>query len=509
MAALSTAATVANTTTTHIPFIIIVVVVDYDDYGGLYKRLKIKASKMQLNLPPPPLINITFSGQPALSTGVVNLRVLLGSTDYVLVKSFQGEENHADISDNTDADGAIFSGSRQRQLQLCEHAGQPLGCFVVEAGGSYEVVRHDDLQWGLSRGELQNGVPAVGKRNKSPQEQTVGEEELTDARRKRKREGKHQRREEKAGEVGREKKRSRNLRHREEKKSTMMAVVSTAVEKSNGNEKDDNDGNDAPCREEKEANELEMYAVQEGNGAEKTTGEDATTPLQRVHLETPPSQPTPVPLEEKSKAQEGPVEKEATPPPLVESRSSFREEKRHRRSRESPSSSSACGTDDMKSHKQPVEPQEGEKQEENQRKRKNSKRTTHRGSGVTGTVLEGVNGAATSPCSRASTANTRKEMHPPRVGITTTTTDSFGNADENGRGDPLRKNLEKEMSATAEAQQEVGNVHTDAYGSSYMLRNGWTPNESPALGFTSVNNTLSQDFSLDSSSIASSADYVY
>ncbi|PWV10915.1 hypothetical protein C3747_64g132 [Trypanosoma cruzi] len=464
---------------------------------------------MQLNLPPPPLINITFSGQPAISTGVVNLRVLLGSMDYVLVKHIQGEENHADISDNTDADGVISSGRRQRQLQVCEHAGQPLGCFLVEAGGSYEVVRHDDLQWGLSGGDLQNGGPAVGKRKKSPEEQRGGKEELADARRKRKRERKQQGREEKAGEVGKEKKRSRISRHREEKKSAMMAVVSASMEKSNVNEKDDNDGNDAPRREEKEANGQEMYAVQEGNEVENTAGEDATTPLQRVHLETPPSHSTPVPLEEKSKAREGLVEKKAVSPPLVESRLPILKEKRHRHSRESLSRSSAYGPDEMKSQDQTLEPQDGGKKEENQRKRNNSKRATHRGSGVTGTVLEGVNGAATSPRSRASTADTRKETHPPRVGIKTTTTDPFGNADENfGRNSP-RKRLESGTSATVEAEKEVGNVQTDAHGSSHMSPNGWAPNESPALGFTSVNNTLSQDFSLDSSSITSSADYVY
>ncbi|EAN95346.1 hypothetical protein TcCL_NonESM01528 [Trypanosoma cruzi] len=504
MADLSTATTVVNTI--NVAFIV------FDDYvvtGGLYKRFKLKASTMQLNLPPPPLINITFSGQPAISTGVVNLRVLLGSMDYVLVKHIQGEENHADISDNTDADGVISSGRRQRQLQVCEHAGQPLGCFLVEAGGSYEVVRHDDLQWGLSSGSLQNGGPAVGKRKKSPEEQRGGKEELADPHRKRKRERKQQGLEEKAGEVGKEKKRSRISRHREEKKSAMMAVVSAAVEKSNVNEKDDNDGNDAPLREEKEANGQEMYAVQEGNEVENTAGEDATTPLQRVHLETPPSHSTPVPLEEKLKAREGLVGKKAVSPLLVESRSPVLKEKRHRHLRESLSSSSACGPDEMKSQNQPLEQQDGEKKEENQRKRNHSKSATHRGSGVTGTVLEGVNGAATSPRSRASTADKRKETHPPRVGTTTTTTDPFGNADENVGRNPPRKRLERGTSATVEAEKDVGNVHTDAHGSSHVSPNGWAPNESPALGFTSVNNTLSQDFSLDSSSITSSADYVY
>ncbi|PBJ80176.1 hypothetical protein BCY84_01785 [Trypanosoma cruzi cruzi] len=164
---------------------------------------------MQLNLPPPPLINITFSGQPAISTGVVNLRVLLGSMDYVLVKHVQGEENHADISDNTDADGVISSVRRQRQLQVCEHAGQPLGCFLVEAGGSYEVVRHDDLQWAYRVVTCKNGGPAVGKKEKITRgSRVVAKKNWRIHHRKRKRKRKQQGRR-KGGEVGKEKKRSR------------------------------------------------------------------------------------------------------------------------------------------------------------------------------------------------------------------------------------------------------------------------------------------------------------
>ncbi|RNF06332.1 hypothetical protein TraAM80_04029 [Trypanosoma rangeli] len=513
---------------------------------------------MQVNLPPPPLVHITFGGQPALSTGVVNLRALLGSTEYVLVKTVQAR-THADRASTTDAEKGPEDAyteededanigdhrddvgySARWQLQLCEHAGLPLGCFFVEDGGSYEVVRRDDVQWGLLSDHRRAVPQAVVEVTKTANKDVDGEADAEGGRKKLRREEKRQRREERdeKAERGKKEKKSKRERRREEKRTAVLAAV-TAV--ATAGKTNNNKGGDNSSRNDNDAQHGNDQAksgkeVQPGDVAEKMAGDHAadhaTTPVQRVHLETPPSQTllTPEAETEENKADEqreaeqrvGATRRKTASPPLVDSHLTALETRR-RRPLEALSSGSSRESDHKQQDKPPVESEteEAEEQQATRRKRKSATKLTHGGSGVTAAMLETLEGAASPSHSHALQANMDEETHLSYVvstaavesesapaPATTTATFSVTNCNERSGGrEPLRKGLETGTSGATEAEEE--GMYTDGRVSAYMLHNGWAPQESPALGFTSVDNTLSQDFSLDSSSITSSADYVY
>ncbi|ESL11295.1 hypothetical protein TRSC58_00958 [Trypanosoma rangeli SC58] len=516
---------------------------------------------MQVNLPPPPLVRITFSGQPALSTGVVNLRALLGSPEYVLVKTVQArsladrtattdaekgpddaytEEEEEDANSGDHRGDVGYSG--RRQLQLCEHAGLPSGCFFVEDGGSYEVVRRDDVQWRLLSGHRRAAPQAVVGDTKTAKEDVDGEAEAEagGSRKKLRREEKRQRREERdeKAERGKKGKKNKRERRREEKRTAVLAAVAAAAAtgKTNNNKSGDNsssDDNDAHHGNDqaKSGNEVQL-----GDVAKKMTGDHAadhaTTPVQRVHLETPPSRTllTPEAETEENKADEqkeaeqraGATRRKTASPPPVDSHLTALETRR-RRPLEALSSGSSREADHEQHEKLPVESETkgAEEQQATRRERKSATKRAHGGSGVTAATLETLGDAASPSHSHVFPANTNEETHLSCVvstaaaepasapaPATTTATVSVTNCNErSGEKEPLRKGIETRTSGATEAEEE--SMYTDGRVSAYMMHNGWAPQESPALGFTSVDNTLSQDFSLDSSSITSSADYVY
>ncbi|RNF26698.1 uncharacterized protein Tco025E_01096 [Trypanosoma conorhini] len=508
---------------------------------------------MQANLPPPPLVSITFSGQPALSTGVVNLRALLGSAEYVLVGTVQartraGRAATADAAEDPDdayteeeAEDASSgehsgrpAGSARRRLQLCEHAGLPLGCFFVEAGGSYEVVRRDDIQWGSLSGvpRGRGAAAAVAAEAMEPPKAYADRgAEAGEARKKHRREGKRQKREERAEKAEKEKK-SKRERHRKERRAAVAAAVTAAAAAGapdTGKDGDNGGSSDGSARGGNEQAGAGKGA-QPGAGAEKTTGDyaadSARAAMQRVHLETPPSptlpEPEPGPEKAKENKTAGASRRKTVSPPPLDAQEPAPVPRRRQRPLDSLSSSPSRERDNGQQQKPPVGEAvaEAEEQKVTGRKRKGAKGRTRCDSGVAAETSEG---AASPFHSHALAANTHVGPHLSGVvdaaasesasaaaPANATATASVTNGVEGIRKEesPLQKGLE---TATIEADEEQEEEVTNADGrvSAYMLRNGWTPQESPALGFTSVDNTLSQDFSLDSSSIASSADYVY
>ncbi|KEG11109.1 hypothetical protein DQ04_02971030 [Trypanosoma grayi] len=429
------------------------------------------AKAMQLNLPPPPLIHITFSGQPAVSTGVVNLAALLGNTEYLLVRVLptgdrvREEDGYIDSDDgvndgiynNGSSNGAV-STQRWQRLQLCEHAGLPLGCFAVEDGGSYEVVRRGDVRF--------SSTEAVVK-----DEAAVPAEAVAAPRKQKKRDKKRKRREETEEML----KTNAKPRRQSDRKVT-EAATSEEVEQHN-------------------------EGTEEVNGGGATSG---VVRLQRVHLETPATQT----LMEEEEQQQQERERRSVSPPLVASHLPIMEAKKRRRPL---NNSSSCGSSRSRDEQQ-------QQQQAKHHSRDEYTKETQHGMENARAMEPNRSETPTPPRRTASSSTTNDEAHASRVaGAARVTKASPVAAQDNGVGSPQQdvlRNGAMPLLPPPEAEEDAqAEVESRDSSSSYRPSNGihgtWVPQESPALGFTSVDNTLSQDFSLGSSSVTSSADYVY
>lgn len=95
-------------------------------------------------------VRILFCGRPALTTGIVNLRVLLGGDgQYCLAEKRKAKLHHSN-SHGTRGDAAVSNGvevsadsreKRESVYRVCSSEGLPDGCYYVKADRHYWVMR--------------------------------------------------------------------------------------------------------------------------------------------------------------------------------------------------------------------------------------------------------------------------------------------------------------------------------------------------------------------------------
>ncbi|KAH9601110.1 hypothetical protein LSM04_001335 [Trypanosoma melophagium] len=558
---------------------------------------------MQLNLPPPPLIHITFSGQPAVSTGVVNLAALLGSTDFLLVRHVPPTEG-ADVYDTYDENDSVINGSQydadkneinnnkkkhtnvndsdgvngnsnpidgfvsqRRKLQLCDHAGLPLGCFAVEGGGRYEVVRRSDIHVGVG---ISLNTREKKKRKRNTREEEGEEEE------KQIKEQEGEKEEEEEYPLSAEEKRRKKKREKRRQWAEKMKEVgadrgenrSVPLRSRSGNEK-----TTTTVREEE--NEKEEEKEEERNITEKVLSEEG---VQRVSLDTPlTDSPTDSqqPLEQSEQKQQEEEEKKekekakdegktlSRPPPtqephspsLADSPLPVKEVRRRRRPLNQVSSSSSTerkqvqytngnqqeGEKEQHSGKEPLSAEKKHKNNKNNNKEHNShaeentnvveKHKVNKSSNLRNSAGSSTTDDETFITRAVKNTAVEKGLRDGRSSSSSSSSSSSGSKgrrrksnknhdDHDSLLDVLKKNTTPTITATAATgrEREITPIREEGREEELWSEvpsqqrpsaNGWMPLESPALGFTSVDNTLSQDFSLDSSSATSSADQMF
>ncbi|CCW66411.1 unnamed protein product [Phytomonas sp. Hart1] len=96
---------------------------------------------MDLDLPPPKPVRIRFCGRPAITTGVVNLQILFGKSNYYLVQ--QVEESSILLDDTQSLEhipqNKVPEGDSSCFFVLCSQEGLPTGSFYVEDGKDYWI----------------------------------------------------------------------------------------------------------------------------------------------------------------------------------------------------------------------------------------------------------------------------------------------------------------------------------------------------------------------------------
>ncbi|KAG8342945.1 hypothetical protein TRVL_06230 [Trypanosoma vivax] len=135
---------------------------------------------MNPDLRPTGHTRITLCGHPAITMGVVNLVALLGSAEYLLVQTsgqraentHSGKGHNSFVSSRTPSKcmekGAKIGSSQVlgSELRLCSSAGLPTGSFAVEEGGAYEVVKEryatcEKMCTGISSSKTHSGGNAT------------------------------------------------------------------------------------------------------------------------------------------------------------------------------------------------------------------------------------------------------------------------------------------------------------------------------------------------------------
>lgn len=92
-------------------------------------------------------VSIYFCGRPARSTGVVNLRLLLGDHGYVLTERRRMKDADGSSAAEHDEGGATATGKKKEAhstYHICSSVGLPAGCFRVKHGRHYWVMRVGD-----------------------------------------------------------------------------------------------------------------------------------------------------------------------------------------------------------------------------------------------------------------------------------------------------------------------------------------------------------------------------